>query len=334
MLPCGLARAAPVELYSGEAEVADQGTASRAEALPRALEQVLRKLTGLASFDDHPVVEPALRRAPSMLLSFHYRNIEWPLADGSSESHTRLVARFSPVAVDELLRTLELPLWRPERSEVELWPVIDDGLDRRILPVEYEYTRAAMEAAAADRGLPIAWPQPDDNGQYTTDLQLLWGGYTEELLGDGRYAAMILAARREGVEWSVRVNLSYRDQSWAWRLQAIDLQAAFAEGVQQAADRIAEANSIAATDLGAWKLELTVSGIRGFQDYQRCLAYLQGISIVERVDVTSARAAEVDFSLQLSAAPRYLEESLATGGVLESAGPGSYTLISGALDER
>jgi hypothetical protein len=128
---------------------------------------------------------------------------------------------------------------------------------------------------------------------------------------------MILAARREGVEWGVRSNMSYDGQNWTWRVQDIDLQFALVESLEQAIDRIAADHAIAPTDLGSWSSRLTVTGLRSAADYRRCLSYLQGIGIVDEVSVVSARPGEADFSLGLSAAPRYLEETLIGGRVLE-----------------
>lgn len=323
------------DLYTGEATVQDQGAAARREALPEALRQVLIRQSGLRDFTEFPVVEPALQRAAAITLSFHYRSVEIPRADGSIAEETRLVASFAPREVDEMMRSLQLPLWRPERAAVEVWLVIDDGLGRRIFPVEFDYVRQSLKRAADRRGLPLAWPEPGDDGLYPVDLQLLWGGYTEELVGDADRGAMILAARREGPVWSVRTNLSYGGESWAWRLQDLDLKAVLDESMEQAVDRIAAAGTIAAEDLGTWVHEVTVSGLRGHRDYERCLDYLLGISTVDRVSVLSSRAPSVVFRLELNALPRYFEENIQQGGVFEATGiPGEYRLAGGRFDER
>jgi hypothetical protein len=187
---------------------------------------------------------------------------------------------------------------------------------------------------AALRGLPLTWPEPGPEGEWDVDTQLLWGGYTEDLGLPEDQGVMIAAARREGASWGLRVNLSYQGRHWAWRVEALDLQPAMEQAINQAADEIAAAGSIAAMDLGSWEESLTVSGLLSADDYQRCLAYLQGISVVERVDVVSAQADSVTFRLGLNALPRYLEEALAAGGVLqtdeESAG---YRLLELKRDE-
>ena len=126
----------------------------------------------------------------------------------------------------------------------------------------------------------------------------------------------------------MRFNLAYNRQSWTWRSQDVDLQQLLVESIHQSADLIAATNTIAASDRGARLYELTVNGIGGPKDYYRCLSYLQGLSMVNRVAVTSARSGQVRFQIALNALPQYLEDTLVTGRVLEPGDTeGNYLLI-------
>ena len=316
LLPAGDAFTAPAGLYTGEVLVQSKQRSERNLALPLALKQVLQKLSGRGSFADYPLVEPVLDSAGSIVVSFHYLNVESILADNSISDELHLVARFAEAEVNELLRKLQLPLWPAERRPVEIWVVLDDGMGRRIMPVEYVYAWQAMNEIAAQRGQPVSWPEPDEEGIFPVDAQLLWGGYTEDITGEDG-AVLIAAARREGTEWSVRLNLDHGGQNWAWRQHDVDLQQALGDGMHEAVNLIAAANTIAATDQGKWLHELTVTGIAGADDYRRCLAYLQNLSIVDRVSVAAASRGMVRFSLELNAVSLYLDETLASGPVLE-----------------
>jgi hypothetical protein len=318
------------DLYVGEATVADQSGSERQRALPLALENVLQKLTGLRQFDDFPLLYPALEQAPEILLSYHYRKAEFTLADGSKTEELRMVAGFSETSVDEMMRALQLPLWQPQRRPLTVWLIVDDGLDRRIMPVEFVYTQQSMEEVARRRGLPLKWPAPDADGVYAVDEQILWGGYTEDLAVTLDEGVLIAAARREGPEWGVRFNLGYLGQHWTWRLGDIDLQAALTEGTQQAIDQVAAVNTIAASDLGSWQQELTVGGIGSAEDYRRCLNYLRSVSVVDDVSAVAAQPGKVTFRLLLSALPRYLEESIEAGGVLQSTDAEGHFVLIGA----
>jgi hypothetical protein len=343
---------AVADLYTGEAAVTGQGAAERERALPLALAQVLGKLSGLPHFDDRPLVRPALERAPAILLSYHYRNVVRPGPGGGEVPAQRLVARFSPPEVDELARALQLPVWRYDRPALVLWLVVDEKGERRVMPVEFMDIVEAMSEVAAGRGLPVEWPEPlvevgaevgieagaevgVEASAYAVDPQLLWGGYTEDLATPDGKGVMIVAARRDGPEWGVRINLGYKGRHWAWRLQDNDLHAALVTAMHQAVDQIAEANSIAAADLGSWEQDLSVAGLRGAEDYQRCLAYLRGLNMVERVSVVSARPGVVTFRLALQALPRHLDESLSADGVLSWVeAEGRYLLVEVNPDER
>jgi hypothetical protein len=280
---------------------------------------VLQKLSGLGNFDEFPQVEPALQSAALIVVSFHYRNVELIHADSTVSNELRLVAQFPETRVNELLKTLQLPLWPAERQVAEIWIVLDDGRGRRIMPLEYAYAWESMNEVAAARALPVAWPEPDEEGIYPVDIQLLWGGYTEDIAGEEGGAVIIVAARREGVEWSVRVNLDYAGENWAWRHQDVDLQQALSDSMREAVDLIVAAHTIVAADQEKSLHDLTVTGIGGAEDYRRCLNYLQNLSVVDHVSVTSASRGLVRFSLELNAMPLYLDEALASGHMLEMA---------------
>lgn len=328
ILPVTGIQADAVNLYQGEAVVENNDAGERRRALPSALANVLRKYSGLRSFEEYPQVEPALGIASSIVVSFHYRSAGIVLADGTEAEELRLVANFSGPEVDKLATNLQLPLWQPRRDPIDLWVVVDNGVDRRIMPVEFDYAWNVMGEVAASRGLPVEWPTADEEGMFLVDAQVLWGGYTEDLgIVPGR-GVMIMAARREGLEWSVRSNLAYRGQNWTWRSQNIDLQAALVESTHQAADQVAMASTIAASDLGTWLLEIAVSGMKNADEYIRCLDYLQQLSVVSQVAVVSAKPGNVSFRIELNALPQYFEDAILGGQFLELAEDrGSYVLV-------
>lgn len=330
LAPLSCLAATSIDIYSGEIAVADQGAAERERALPLALAQVLQKISGLRSFDDNPLVLPALDRSHDILLTYYYRKSERELADSSIAEDLLLVAHFSEESVNEMARALQLPLWRPERQPLIVWLIIDDGVGRRVMPIEFAYARQSMEEVATRRGMPLEWPVPDAEGTYEVDEQILWGGYTEDLAAADGDGVMIAAARREGPVWGVRINLAYQGQDWTWRLEDLDLQAALDEGMQQGIDQIAALNTIAAADLGSWQQELTVRGLGGAADYRRCLNYLEGISVVDDVSVVATQPGAVTFRLALNALPRYLEQTIMSGGVLKPVDAGGAWLLVGA----
>ena len=320
--------AAETGLYTGEVAVADQSSAARSRAMPLALEQVLQKLSGVRDLEAFPEVEAALQSAPSMAITFYYQNRRKTLPDGSKAAELRLLVNFSKPAVDGLLQSLQLPLWKPERRPLTVWLIVDDGQSRRILPIEFEYAWEDIESVASARGLALSRPQADPDGNYAVDEQLLWGGYTEELVETGPVDALVMAALREGPEWNVRMNLAHSGKVWTWRARNVDIQAALTEGMQTAIDEIAAVNSIAAADQGRGHIEISIGGVLNSRDYIRLLEYLQGLSLVEDIEVLSAAPGTVTFGLTLNALPDYLQRTLESDGFLAvTPVAGEYNLL-------
>ncbi len=333
------------DLYQGRTAVADQSSAEQDRGMQAALQQVLGKLSGLSQFEAYPGVAEALPSARRIVLAFYYENRPRMLPDGSKTEDLLLVANFAPRAVDQLRNDLQLPRWKPERQALTIWPIVDDGLERRIMPIELEYAWQGLADLAIDRGMPLRWPEPDENGEYAADVQLLWGGYTDTLAEEPPDPAsavatttgtttstttetLVIAALHDGPEWNVRMNLEYEGIRWSERFRGIDLETVLQQGLNQAIDQVVATSSIAAADVGVWQVDITVTHLRNGDDYLRCLAYLQGLSVVEAVGVGRVTAGKAQFSLTLNAAPDYLQQFLVAGKTLApSAVEGEYQLL-------
>lgn len=307
------------DLYSGAVPVEGQGVAERRSALPGALIQVLQKLSGQRDLSTYPALDQRLGEAERMLRSFQYAESDRTLPDGQVESRLELIANFSPEAVDELVRTLQLPRWRTERKPIVWWVVVDEGRGRELQPVEYQYAWDTVEGVARLRGLPVAWPGLSEAMKETVDLQLLWGGFTDQLLVDGSHSdgVVIVAARREGPDWNLRWTFSDSRAASSWRTRDRELAYALVEGVHQLTDLVASVNSIGPAGQGRWESDVLIAGLREADDYARCLNYLEGLSLVDGVTVTRAGESGVGFRLVLNAEPDYLYNELRRGGRLQ-----------------
>jgi hypothetical protein len=311
-----------LELYAGEALVDGKTAAERREAIPAALINVLQKQSGQRELPAVPELDRALRQAEGMVLAFHYVERQRPLPDGSLLDETWLVARFSPDAVDRVVRELGLPRWRHERLPLIFWVVVDDGQGRRMMPVEYGYAWDGLTWIAAHRGLPIRWAEFGPDPVPPADLQLLWGGFTEHLqpASPGLGGVVVIAARRTGPDWQLRWSHDNGIETVGWRSQDRDLAFALANGLHRLIDLVAARDSIRGSGVEGVQARLLIGGLHGPEDYARCLAYLEKLSMVDAVVVESAQAGQVGFRLDLNAEPQFLVEVLRRDGFLT---PGS-----------
>jgi hypothetical protein len=150
------------------------------------------------------------------------------------------------------------------------------------------------------------------------DVQLLWGGYTVGVTSAGVISnVLIIAARRDGPDWSARLLVEFEGDLWTWRSRNVDLEQALAADMQQVVDQIATAHAIAASDQGLWLHEIWVSGMISESDYIRCLAYLKSLGVVDGISIKSAAPDGVRMALSLNASPEYFEQVIEEGRTLE-----------------
>jgi len=316
---------ADFDLYSGEVVVASQTETDRNQAMPEAFLQVLQKLSGQREIPASPALDEALNNTNRLLRSYRYTRVERTGADGEVSEELRLVAQFMQVEADRVVQQLGLPRWRQERVEVQLWVVIDDGLNRELKPLEFAYAWESMQEVASARGLPVGWPELDEEEAQLVDMRLVWGGFTDYLVERGapEDGVAIVAARREGPQWVVRWNLASGGQSSSWQSNNVELMYALAEGMNLMADQIAASNAIAASDQGESTIDLIIGGLDSSKAYVDCLDYLQNLSLVNSVEVLGASPGIVSFRLQLNASAEHLSEAFEQSSVLLPASAGS-----------
>lgn len=312
-------------LYEGEVVVASQSEAERNEAIPEALIQVLQKLSGQREIPPSEALDNALNNSARFLRSYRYARVEVSHADGSTTEELRLVAQFIQAEIDRVVQQVGLQRWRQERPSIQIWVVIDDGFNRQLKPLEFDYAWESIEEVASLRGLPVGWPELDDEEAQLIDMRLVWGGFTDYLIESGapEDGLAIIAARREGPQWTLRWNLASNGQNWSWQNGDLNLMYALSEGVHHMADQIATSNAIAASQQGAWTRDVSIGGLNNAQAYMNCLKYLQELSLVDVVEILGADPGRASFRLQLNASSEYLDAAFERGTVLLPASTGS-----------
>lgn len=132
------ARAVDVEgLYQGAVELQSRNDErERQRAFAPALRQVLLKVTGRQDSLEHPVIVGALSRAQDYAASWAYRSRPVPPATGEAgtpREHLELEVNFFEGAVQDLLKSAEIPLWPQDRPVTLVWAVVQEELGEREL---------------------------------------------------------------------------------------------------------------------------------------------------------------------------------------------------------
>lgn len=220
-LLCLPVMAAPVSgLYQVREPVADQEPASRDEAMQRALQTLVQRLTGDAKAVNNPGLD-GLRKDPQQIVSqFGY--------EGDA-----LMVDFDPASTERLLRGAGLPLWGANRPAILTW-WLNETSDGSQLVGESQAEAAPLRDAAQHRGLPLRLPMADLSEQLVA---------TPDGLAANDPQALRDASERYGADALLAVRATQRDDKWQaqWRLWIGEERE---QGSVEAADQAALADAV------------------------------------------------------------------------------------------
>ncbi len=271
----GGAFAATVDnLYITTVTVTDRTEAGRESAFAQALADVAVRVSGSRTAADRLGGAGAKR----YVQRFGYL------------AQDQLQVGFDPRAVDELLTNAGLPIWGRERPATLVWLQADDGTGTRrlITSATSAPERDAVIRAAQLRGLPITWATPATGLDAVLARQPSPAEIDAERQRLGANALLIGFATRSapGSDPVVRWQFVFDGQ-------VQDGAGSVESGIHLAADRLAEV--FAAASGSTSDVIVEVDGILDLDAYAQTLNYLEGLTLVRKVDVQDVRDQTVRF---------------------------------------
>jgi hypothetical protein len=184
---------------------------------------------------------------------------------------------FDARAVEELLQRAGLPVWAQERPVVLV-----------VLPAAAVAAQPDVDAAARDRGLPLAWPRVAiDPAAARTRIA---SGDTDGLIAAGGAAAgaVLVGTGTDGrLEWL-----------FSHRGEVAQARGSLKQGVDLAADTLAARYAPLSTR-GVTRHTVRVSGVADVKSYAGLLTYLQSLSMVQAIAVDELSGDTVTLGLSL-----------------------------------
>jgi uncharacterized protein len=311
MLPAAAQDPGPFE---GEVPVASQDIAERNAALPRAMADLLVKLTGDPEAATDPAFAEALQRAPALMQQFRYRQ---------SAGRLSLIASFERRAVLDSIERAGRRLWAEPRPQPVVWLAIDDGRGPRLVGTAQAQAVAALRDRAVARGLKLSFPLLDLEDQRLIDAGRVW---------NSDIAAVAAATRRYAANSALFGRLSRGGEGWVadWSVldgdrvigqqRSTDAEAAavLAAGADFAVTTLARHHAEQQMDAGpAGAHAIWVEGIADAADYARAVGYLQRLPSVRGVQPVRSSGERVLLLLDLGSGIEGFGRRLANEGVLE-----------------
>lgn len=205
-------------LYQVREPVASQQPAVRDQALQRALDTLLVRLTGDPEVLQNPSLAAVRQDPQQLILKYGY--------EGQA-----LVVDFDPASIRSQLQQAGLPLWGANRPSLLVWWLNESAGSTQLVGDGLEGAQPLRDAAEY-RGVPLYLPMADLDEQLAVTPESLAGAAD---LGElsGRYGAnamLAVHARQEGGKWVAQ-----------WRLSADGRQE---EGGAEATDSVALADAV------------------------------------------------------------------------------------------
>jgi uncharacterized protein len=282
-----------IDLYSAEALVPDQSAVERNRAVANGLGEIVLRVSGDRSALENPAIRRAMGQSQTYLYEFSYASTPEQLErDGRMIPARRLVLKFSPQAIEELLRSANLPLWPANRPSLLVWLVVSEPSGSSLVTGAAE--RDALRAEARRRGLPLITPLMDLEDRLALSGRDLWA-MDEEVIrtASRRYGADAILVGRysqtSGGQWRSGWQLFHAMGNQVFDSQHADLETVLASAVNEVADHFASLYAIVPRDEGPDAIVMQVSGINDFAAFKQVQRYLDGLPMVRRTEVLAAR---------------------------------------------
>jgi hypothetical protein len=315
-------------LYQAQVPVASQNEADRSRVTPDALKQTIIKVVGDRQAVNNADLTAVLADADRYVARFSYQqtNDDDDLTEPEQLAVTFI---FDPAKLDNALQRIGLPIWGENRPEILLWLASDTNGEQRLIGDSDVHAAVELiEQHAARRGLPILMPVMDLEDQTQISFSDIWtGNNTTIKAASERYGARIIVsaqirgnADQTGISWQA---LSSQENP-RWQSQG-DLGTAVTQGIEQLADMLGQRF---AQQMGpSQPLELAITDVKNYNDYNRLVGYLNEMQAVESVRVISMNNNLLKVVLTIQGEVAKFRELLAFDGLLQASNTSTDNLI-------
>jgi uncharacterized protein len=294
------------ELYQAAVPVPDRSEASKPAAFEAALGVVLVRVTGRRTAAADPTFAPLLGNARRYVQQ--YREAQ----DG------KLWVAFDGAAIERWLAQNNQPLWGRERPSTFVWLTVPGGAQAgSVITIEdTSDIKAAIDAAAAQRGAPVIWPS-------TADLQRSHLDYAA--VSSSSPATLADLAHRAGSEGTLigRANLAGAAGTVRWTFLFQDRSSEFSGAPAEGIDRVADTYAgMFAVSGAAAPVVIEIGGVNDLKDYAYVQSYLESFAFISHVGVEALSGAVVRFRLTTRGGAEALQNALPSSGRLQAGNPG------------
>ena len=285
------------EMYQATAPVSDRSEAAQTAAFQNAMRTVLIRVTGRRSADEDPNLSQLVANARRYVQQYR------------AAPDSQLWVAFDGPAIERWLTQNGQPLWGHERPTTLVLLAVSTGAQGGsvVTTEDTSELKAAVDAAALARGLPLVWPSGAELQKYHIDFAAVNGG-SQSLADFGKRMGSdgILIGRANGATANANVRWTHLFQDRSSEYSGT------LEGVNRAADLYA---GLFAASGSLVPVDIEVIGVNDLRDYASLQSYLESLTFISHVSVESLSGDTVRFRLATRGGES-LQRSLSLNGRL------------------
>lgn len=285
-------------LYSAEVEVASQSESNRQQAIDKAFERVIYKLTGQAELVRHEAIQRAKRDVNNYLVQYGY-----------SDNHGQrtLIATFDSRKLRTLLAEYQLPYWGSRRPQLMLWIAKENESGQRMIidsSSESIFTQQ-LRFFARQYSIPIQLPLMDLTDSFSISGTDVWGRFlspirtaSERYSPDGMLLGRIIQRSEADKPWSLNWSVEIGDDRLSGEVTATS-KAWLAEPlIEQLMAKLAARYSVTAGDENIRNtMTVKVEQLVGLNRVLQLESFLKSIVTVRDVRLLAYSQAMSEFEI-------------------------------------
>ncbi len=290
-----------VELYQVTVPKPDRSEASQDSAFESALGIVLVRVTGRRTAGEEAVFAPLKAEARRYVQQYRATpdNLFWVAFDGN--------------AINRWLAQNGQPIWGRDRPATFVWlamPAAGSQGGAVAKSDDSSDLKAAIDAEAAVRGIPLRWPTAAELQAHHIDYAAV---------ANSSNAALADLGQRLGAEAVLigRPAMPGGAGTWRWAHQFQDRTVEFAgtvEGIDGAADLYA---GLFAASGAPTPVDIEVAGLADVSAYAKVQTYLESLTFVLHVSVRAVNADRAIYRLTVRGGSNALQRALSANASLE-----------------
>jgi uncharacterized protein len=293
------------ELYQATSGVAGRCEGADNAAFQAAMKIVLVRVTGRRGADEDPALAPLVTNARRYVQQCR------------SAPDNQLWVAFDGAAIERWLTQNGQPLWGHERPVTLVLLAVQSGAQSGtvISTEDTSELKAAVDAAAAARGLPLLWPSAAELQKNHLDYTAVNGG-SPAALGEighriGGEGVLIGRASGAGAGANVRWIHLFQDRSSEY--------SGTLDGVNRAADLY---GGLFAASGNLVPVDIEVIGVSDLRDYASLETFLESLTFISHVSVEALSGDTIRFRLATRGGGDSLQRALSLNGHLQPVAAG------------